>query len=1063
MHISAKPITHSFAHHPTPHCRALDGAKNVRLIFAVLALFQFTLPHLLLGQSDTATISGRITDESGGVMQGVEVLVTNVDTGLKAASLTNESGVYVLPNLRPGPYRVTVQAVGFQQIVLSGLTLNVQDAVSRNFTMKVGSIIQSITLIAGRHEIDISPAVSTVVNPEFVQNMPLNGRTFQSLLALTPGYAVVSPPGQVQSGDAFGQFSINGQRANANYFTVDGMSWNFSIYGFGQSAGGTIPAFTIGGTTNGLVPIDAMQEFRVVTSTFAPEFGRTPGAQISIVTRSGSNDWHGTAFDYLRNDAFDARNYFDAPPLPKPPLRQNDFGGAVGGPIRKDRAFFFFSYEGLRLLLPATATGNFYTAAARANVAPVYQPLLAALPIPNGPVNSDGITAPLTVAYSDPTSFDSYSLRIDYIANRRMTLFGRFGYSPSTESMHYFSELLNYSADVDSLTVGTTLSFGPDKLNDLRANWSRAQSSSWSTMVRFYGAVPPPQSLLYPPGYSSSTYHFILFPGGQDGEIENGSVNGPQSQRQLEFADVFSMSAGTHQLKFGGDVRQLTPSQGVNASALIFTSYLQAQAGIAGSVGTFGQEALTARLYNSSFFGQDVWKATSRLVLTYGLRWEINTPLGSITPGKPLYSVNSIFNSLPFGLVPVSTLGHTHFNNFAPRAGASYLMTPETIVRGGFALFYDIGFGAGIPGGIDGFPYQRDNGPGVGPVPFDLSNPAFAPPPFTSVPTDQTANLFSVDPNLHLPLVYEWNFAIERALGPNQSLSATYVGSHGTNLLREDVIQNNPSGSPRIFATYNADWSNYNALQLQFQRRMSQGLQVLASYTFAKSLDTNSVDDCACTTAGSLKNIDVARDYGPSDFDVRHSFAAAISYEFPSPEGHGLRPALFRGWASHGILHISSAPPFEIFAFPHSPVFGFYATRPDTVQGVPFYITDPTQPGGRRLNAAAFTMPAPGQQGDLGRNYFRGSPIDQTDLAVSRRFGLTERLSLYFRVEYFNIFNHPIFAPPSANFNNFFPRSGFGTITSTLNDFLSGGPGTLSPLYQIGGPRSGQLTLKLVF
>jgi hypothetical protein len=298
----------------------------------------------------------------------------------------------------------------------------------------------------------------------------------------------------------------------------------------------------------------------VRTSNFAPEFGRTPGAQISVVTRSGSNDWHGTAFDYLRNDAFDARNYFDAPPLPKPPLRQNDFGGSLGGAIRKDRAFFFFSYEGLRLLLPDTATGNFYTAAARANVAPAYQPILAALPLPNGPVNSDGFTAPLTVAYSDPTSFDSYSLRIDYNVNSRMTLFGRFGYLPSIQSVHFFSELQNNRADVDSLTVGTTLSLGPDKMNDLRANWGRAQSNSWATMVRFYGAVPPPQSLLYQPG-SSSTYQFILIPRGQDAEIRNGSTGGPQSQRQLEFADVFSMSSGAHQLKFGGDVRQLTPSQ----------------------------------------------------------------------------------------------------------------------------------------------------------------------------------------------------------------------------------------------------------------------------------------------------------------------------------------------------------------------------------------------------------------------------------------------------------------------------------------------------------------------
>src|SRR5208282_3485923 len=242
-----------------------------------------------------------------------------------------------------------------------------------------------------------------------------------------------------------------------------------------------------------------------------------------------------------------------------------------------------------------------------------------------------------------------------------------------------------------------------------------------------------------------------------------------------------------------------------------------------------------------------------------------------------------------------------------------------------------------------------------------------------------------------------------------------------------------------------------------------RGLQVLASYTFAKSLDTNSTDDCGCTNAESLKNIDVARDYGPSDFDIRHSFAAAISYEFPSPKGDGVGRALLRGWATNGILHISSAPPFEIDAFSQSPAFGFSPTRPDIVPGVPFYIPDPTQPGGRRLNAAAFTNPPPDEQGDLGRNYFRGFPINQTDLAVSRRFALSERFSLNFRVEYFNVFNHPIFAPPSANYNNFLGQSSFGAITSTLNNFLFEGPGTLSPLYQIGGPRSGQLTLKLVF
>jgi Carboxypeptidase regulatory-like domain/TonB dependent receptor len=1044
-----------------PYMRTLL-IKRVALPFSAgVLVVLLQLP--VLAQSDTATLSGRITDVSGAPIPSVTVIVANADSGTKIDTVTNDNGIYVLLDLHPGNYQVTIEKSGFRKVILTDLAINVQDALSRNFTMQIGPVAESVVVHSTAEENNVSPAVSTLVGQEFVQNMPLNGRTFQSLLALTPGYVVTIPYG-VQGGNAIGQLSMNGQRSNANYFMVDGMSWNFGIVGFGQSAGGTIPGFTIQGTTNGLVPVDAMQEFRVLTSTFSPEFGRTPGAQISIVTRSGNNQVHGTLFDYLRNNTFDARNYFDAPPLPKPPLRQNDFGGTVGAPIRKDRAFFFFSYEGLRLLLPETATGTFYTAAARAKVAPVYQPFLAALPIPNGPVNSDGITAPLTVAYSDPTRFDSYGLRIDYNVNSRMTLFGRYSRSPSTQSTHDFSELGNATADVNSLTVGTTCTFGPDKLNDFRANWSQAYSNERSTMVPFYGAVPPPASLMYPPDYNSSTYKFILLLPGQDGEIINGG--GSQTLRQLEFADVFSVSMGTHQLKFGGNMRQLTPTNAGAAIALVFTSYLQAQQGIAGSVNMSGGETVASRTYNYSLFAQDVWRATSRLTLTYGLRWEINTPLGSVTPGKPLYNVNGIFNSEPIGLAPVSNLGRTRFNNFAPRIGASYLAAPQTIVRGGFGLFYDIGFGAGIPGGITGFPYQS-TAPGVGPVPFDLTNPAFAPPRFSTVPNANTANLYAVQPNLKLPLVYEWNVAVERALGSEQSVSLTYVGSHGTNLLREDVIQTNPTGSPRIFATRNADWSNYDALQVQFQRHMFRGLQILASYTFGKSLDTNSFDDCECTTSDSLKNINVATDYGPSNFDIRHSFAAAISYESPTPKlDNRVANALLRGWALYGVLHISSAPPFDIYTFGDSQVYGPYVTRPDIVPNIPFYIPDPAQPGGRILNVAAFAKPALGQEGDLGRNYFRGFPVDQTDLAVSRRFNLTERLALYLRMEYFNLFNHPMFAPPSANFNNRLPNGGFqpfGTISSTLNNFLYSGVGTLSSLYQIGGPRSGQLTLKLEF
>ena len=329
--------------------RCLNGYvfRTLRQVF-VLAILHLLPCMFLFAQSDTATLSGRITDESGALMIDVEVTATNTDSGTKSTTLTNESGIYVVQELRPGTYQVTVQKAGFKQVVLTGLTLEVQDALSRNFTMQIGPVNESVVVVAGAEQTDVSPAVSTVVNQQFVKNMPLNGRSFQSLLALTPGY-VLAATSDAFGGSANGQFSVNGQRASANYFMVDGMTANFSAsptYGLGQTGGGTIPAFNVQGGTNGMVSVDAMQEFRVLTSTFAPEFGRTPGVQVSIVTRPGSNELHGNLFDYLRNDVFDARNYFDAPPLPKPPLRQNDFGGTVGGPIRKDKAFFFFSYEG---------------------------------------------------------------------------------------------------------------------------------------------------------------------------------------------------------------------------------------------------------------------------------------------------------------------------------------------------------------------------------------------------------------------------------------------------------------------------------------------------------------------------------------------------------------------------------------------------------------------------------------------------------------------------------------------------------------------------------------------
>jgi hypothetical protein len=391
------------------------------------------------------------------------------------------------------------------------------------------------------------------------------------------------------------------------------------------------------------------------------------------------------------------------------------------------------------------------------------------------------------------------------------------------------------------------------------------------------------------------------------------------------------------------------------------------------------------------------------------------------------------------------------------------------VVRGGFGLYYDLGYG-GDETDFSYFPYGRERFMTFSPpVPFDLNNPAFQPPPFSTTIDSNVLSINAIDPNLRLPLTLQWNAAIERALGANQRLTATYVGAYDSSQLRLDSIRPPllvavAGGS--VSAMRNAGYAHYNALQLQFQRHMSHGLQALVSYNLARSSDLGS-DDQSGLAAGSVDQV-VLPPLTPSDFDLRQSIAAAVSYEVPAPSWGRVGKAIFGGWAVDGLVRVSSAPPINITKLVVSPVFGFYETQAEIVPGQPFWIPDSTQPAGIALNPAAFATPPPGQTGNFPRNGLR-SPyyLDQTDLAVRRRFNLTDRLKLSVRAEYFNVFNHPMFgAPGSSEPGNIFDPS-FGKIGpgSTTNLALGGGAalGGQSPLYALGGPRSAQFTVKLQF
>ncbi len=1026
-------------------------------------------------QTDTATISGYITDQSGALISGAAIRLTNVETNTDVSQSSNGSGLYVFTSVKPGHYRLVVQKPRFREIALTNMTVNVQDLLSRNFRMQVGAVGESITVKGDNAYVNtISGTVSTVVDQQFVDNMPLNGRSFQSLIALTPGVMFVA------TGLADNQFAVNGQRTDANYFMVDGVSANFGVspdFSITQTLGGTTPAFTAAGGTNGLVSVDAMQEFRVQTSTYAPEFGRSPGGQISIVTKSGTNQYHGSAFDYLRNEVFDARNWFDKSPLPKPPLRQNDFGGTLGGAFRRDKVFFFFSYEGLRLLLPETASSFFYTTSARDAVSPVYQPYINALPVPTGPLvdpTCDNVTnpclAPLTVAYSDPSELNATSLRVDYNLNQKVTLFGRYDHAPSSASIRNWEEELVDNVATDTATVGVTVRFAPTRVNDFRANWSRATGTVIHDLTDFHGAVVPSNSVIFPPPYSPNMGQaLVYFPNG--GEVRVGALS-LNTQRQLNFVDNFSWTLGAHQLKIGIDYRHLRPTNGDSTGWSVFPSTFSSLiAGTADDIQLDASDHLTVNIDNYSLYAQDTWKASRRLTLTYGLRWEINSPPSGASR-QPLYVTQGIFNSLLPAVVP-GRLWSTTYTNVAPRVGAAYQVTPTTVLRGGYGLFYDLGYGdAGVA--ASNFPYDRDR---VAEGPFDPSSVLFQPPPFSTTIDSSVLYIAAFDPHLQLPFTMEWNAAIGRALGSKQTLTATYVGADGRRLLRQDYIL--PPAfldlglEGDIIAIHNLGHSRYNALQVQFQRVLSRGLQALVSYNLSRTSDLGS-SDTSGLVAPNISQI-VPPPLSPGDFDLRNTFSSAVSYEIPSPSSGALRSAILKGWAVDGLLRITSQPPINVTASVITPGMGEYTTQAEVVAGRPSWIADPTQPNGKALNPNAFTTPAVGATGNFPRNGLRsGYSIDQTDLALRRRFNLTRRVNLDIRAEYFNVFNHPMFGAPGSENAPFTSwgtgptgSAGFGQVmpgyTTNYTMGAGGSDGGQNPLYSVGGPRSGQLTVKVSF
>jgi Carboxypeptidase regulatory-like domain/TonB dependent receptor len=1080
------------------------------LLFSLVANFTWA-------QSETATVSGQVVDPSGLNITGAQVKLVDIDRDTSTSTTTNDSGLYTFPSVRPGRYRMAVTAVGFKVVDVTSVTVNVQDHLEQNFKLVVGSISESMTVTADAYNVNTTDAtVSTVVDRNFAENLPMNGRSFETLIQLTPGVVVV----QSSAADS-GQFSVNGQRAASNYWTVDGVSANVaasSNANGGNGVGGTLGSFSVLGGTNSLVSVDALQEFRIQTSTYAPEFGRTPGGQISLVTRSGTNQFHASVFDYLRNDAFDANDWFNGfvnnPPLPKAEERQNDFGGTLSGPMLKDRTFFFFSYEGLRLRLPQTVLSTVPDDGtvpggldARQNALPALQPYLDVFPLPHGPEVLLGGqptgAAQLNASFSNKASLDAYSIRVDHRLGDKLSVFWRYNYSPSKllqrgSGGDALSVLQQNRITIQTATMGVTSLISPIVSNDLRLNYSRTSGSSNSHLDQFNGAVPLASLPLPAPLTEQNALFGLLISSLKEGQELAAGQQTANLQRQINVVDSASVQKGSHSLKFGVDFRQLSPriAPSVYSQEVLFPGVPSAEIGNAEFGQTESIAPTTLSFHNLGVFAQDTWRVAPRATITYGLRWDVDFAPSS-SPSIPALTG---YNLNDFSHLAIAAAGtppfKTTFGNVAPRVGLAYQLSRSqdwgAVVRAGFGVFYDlVSSETGSVIGNNGPPFSATNNTsGSFPfVPAEVAAPQIQ-------PTGSISQFSAFNPNLKLPYTLEWNIAFEQALSRQQTVSVTYVGASGQRLLQTVAVDAPPSNPNIVFGTLvdNTATSNYNALQVQYQRRLSHGMQMLASYSWS-----HSIDDGSAGSAGSYSNLGVPGNFsanrGPSDFDIRDAFSAGMTYFVPNRKMSTFAGAALRGWSLESVIQARSAAPVDVsdgdFQVFNNGVFA--DIRPDLIPGQPIYLRgaqcaaalvqglvpngQPVSPcpGGLGLNPAAFADPPydpntliPSRQGDTPRNFLRGFGATQVDFAIHRDFPIHESLKLQFRAEMFNILNHPNFGPPNSSFvsSAFGGPAAFGLSAQMLGQSLNNGNlggGAFNPLYQIGGPRSMQFALKIDF
>ncbi len=1068
--------------------------RTIKFNFILAATLFTIFAAYSSAQSFRGSIRGIVTDPSGGVIANAKVAAKNIATGLQRETVTGPDGAYVLAELPVGEYAVTAQAAS-----LSPAGQNVQVSVGLDTTANFDlTTLQKVTAQVIVSE-DV-PLVETtrdvlaqVVERRLVNELPLNGRDFGKLVALTPG-TTVDPSGVAGTQGGFGQFNINGNRDRSNNYSLDGTDNNDPF--FNNSA---LNQTGIGGAPASLLPVEAIQEFNL-QSQFGAEYGRNSGSIVNIVTRSGTNKFHGSAFDFFRNSGLDARNFFNTTSR-KSVFQNNNFGAALGGPIAPDRTFFFTSYEGQRenvgsdflLLVPTQAE----IAKARA----------IALPL-NGGVINPGLDAVLSFypqsdtnqiasAVNDKNSGDYFIAKVDHSLTNSELLTGRYAFARNHQvfplgspggfgagsRLAAFSQTSPTRVQVFSASLLSTLS--PSRINEVRFGYSR-YTTSFSSLNANYDPVANGLNL----GNNKLGLPEFDFTGIENLGAQGFSVPRGRTSQSFQILDNFSWLTGKHTWKFGAEFRRATisnfndnlergifqftsgigldPDPIVDALANFYTGGSQDATFCCSFVDVdSGNTQRTTANNGFSFFAQDDYRLAPKFTVNLGLRWEYFGPMS-----EKNNLLSNLTSNGTLAMVGSSGLYDRDLNNFSPRIGFAWNALKDTVVRAGYGLYYDY-----VPQHLMIANFTTSAGVATNPIgpkpvlPMDFNSAAFngtdTVDPILTVNTTGPYSIFVTPRKFPSPYTQNWNFNVQQRFTQQASVEVGYVGSKGTKLVRlTDLNENftNPNFNT-IDQLYPGASSVYHSLQTTVRLQNAHRFSGFASYIWSHAIDDASDGiDFVPGAAFPQDPSNLKAERGNSLFDTRQRFTAAVNYDLPAWKGVG---RFGSGWQLNTIISVQSGRPIPIAnSFDNTGHF-YFNQRPNVVPGVNPILPHWT-PATGYLNPLAFSQPADGTFGNLGRDAIFGPGYSNVDFSITKNTQITEMVNLQLRAEFFNLFNHPNFALPNHNLTPGYDQFGNvqcdpaagcfqGVITQTP-DVAQTNPGLGG-----GGPRVVQLALKVVF